>query len=121
MSEELPEQQIGNVPITPAAEPNRGSIPGVSGQKEAELFAAETNKHHREMLKLERGVFGSLFGNAAWAPTNIGGFALVATFLFVGVSFCFPNTPELNEARKWAYALASGALGFLFGSAKSKG
>lgn len=111
--------QIGNAIIDPASEPDKGSVPGVSGQKEAKVFEA-SNKHKLDVLKLEMGLWGNIFGNSSAAPTNIGGFALVATFIFVAGSFCFTNTPELNEARKWAYALASGAMGYLFGAATNK-
>ncbi len=113
-------QQIANVPIDPGAEPSDGPVPGISGQKEDALFAASAKRHELDLLKQEMGWLGKIFGGGASAPTNIGGFALLAAFLFVGVSFCFPGSPELNDARKWAYTIATGALGYLFGSAKRK-
>jgi hypothetical protein len=112
---------IANAPIDPGAEVINGSVPGVSGQKENEVFATAANRHELDILKQEMGILGKLFGTSTTAATNIGGFALLASFLFVGISFCFPNSPELNDARKWAYALASGSLGYLFGSATRKG
>ena len=112
--------EIANAPIDPSAEENRGPVPGVSGQKEAAVFAAERDKHELAVLKQQMGLLGGLFGTSTSAPTNIGGLALLCTFIFVGVSFLLPNSTELNDARKWAYTLGTGALGYLFGAASKK-
>ena len=113
-------EQIGDVRIDPAAEPTGTQVPGVSGQKESEAFAAAAKRHELEIMRQEMGKLGALFGSSTTAPTNIGGLALIAVFLFVGLSFLMPNSAELNDARKWAYTLGTGALGYLFGAAKKK-
>jgi len=111
---------IANAPIDPSAEQTGGSAPGISGQKESEAFAAAAKRHELDILKQEMGVLGKFFGAATTAPTNIGGLALFGAFIFIVLSFFLANSPELNDARKWAYTLATGALGYLFGSAKKK-
>ena len=113
-------QQIATAPIDPGAEVTGGSVPGVSGQKENDSFENDAKRHELDLLKQEMGVLGKFFGGANAAPTNIGGLALVICFLFLGVSFLLPASSDLNDARKWVYGLGSGALGYLFGSAKKK-
>ena len=113
-------QPIATAPIDPGAEPIGGSVPGVSGQKENDSFAADAKRHELDLLKQEMGLLGKLFGGSTAAPTNIGGLALLGSFLFIVATFYMPTSPDLNDARKWAYTLASGALGYLFGSAKKR-
>ncbi|MTV38049.1 hypothetical protein [Duganella radicis] len=112
--------KIATARIDPTAEPTSEQVPGLSGQKESEAFAAAAKRHELEILRQEMGKLGVLFGSATTAPTNIAGLVLIVVFLFVGVSFCLPSSPELNDARKWAYTLGTGALGYLFGAAKKK-
>lgn len=113
-------EQIATARIDPAAEPSNGQVPGVSGQKESEVFAASAKRHELDILRQEMGTLGQFFGASTSAPTNIAGLVLVAVFLFVGLSFLLPSSADLNDARKWAYTLGTGALGYLFGAAKKK-
>lgn len=115
-----PQTEIATAPIDPSAEPSQGSVPGVTGKKESEQFALAAKQHELDVLKHELGWLGKLWGGNGAAPTNIGGLILILVFVFIICTLFFPSNTELNDARKWSYALGSAALGYLFGAASNK-
>lgn len=80
----------------------------------------ENNRHKEQMASGERGWFGQFLGGERNAPTVV---AFIALVLFSAIgSVCLAaayNNPETgtfwgDHARN-AFALATGALGFIFG------
>jgi hypothetical protein len=124
VSEHLgPEVEIATAPIAPGSESSHVAVPGIDGKKESEQFGLAAKQHELAVLKHELGWLGKFWGGNGAAPTNIGGLVLLLVFVFVLCSLFLPPNTELNDARKWSYALGSAALGYLFGAAanRSKG
>ena len=114
---------IGSLPIDPGAEPLQNLPAVVSGQEETDFYrlsgAQERLRHNEQNLGMLGKLFGSNGSNAS-ASTNIAGLVICASFVFLGVSWLVPNTPELVDIRKLLIGLISTALAFIFGAASKK-
>ncbi|HLO96526.1 MAG TPA: hypothetical protein VK195_19625 [Burkholderiaceae bacterium] len=111
---------IGSVAIDPSAEQTQAGVPAVSGKQEEQFFKETGDKFKLAHNQQNLGYLGKLFGANSSAPTNIAGFVIIASFLFVGLSFFATTTPELSDARKAAIGLISSAMAFIFGAASKK-
>ncbi|KWC46623.1 hypothetical protein WL52_17560 [Burkholderia ubonensis] len=60
-----------------------------------------------------------LFGSNSSAPTNIVGLVVLASFIFIAISFFVPaSSTDLGVIRTGLISLMSTAVGYIFGSTK---
>lgn len=111
---------IASAPIDPAAEPAPAQGSSISGQQESTFFETSKKKHELDLLRHNLGYLGKFWGSSGSATINIAGFLLILLFIFVAVTTFAVASPELSESRKWAFGLATTAVGYLFGAASKK-
>lgn len=114
---------LGSLPIDPGAESSAQLPATITGQQESDFYKQGgleyQLKHHQQHLGYLGKFFGSNGTNAP-ASTNIAGLVVCAAFVFFGISWLVPSTPELVEVRKLLVGLISTALAFIFGAASKK-
>lgn len=111
---------IGEFQVDPAAEPTKNHPPIISGQQEADFYTRAGAQYALQHQQQNLGLLGKLFGSNSSAPTNIAGFVILLSFLFVAVSLFFPGNTDLTESRKIIFNIIGAALAFIFGAASKK-
>lgn len=111
---------IANVPIDPSAEQTQAGAPTVSGKQEEQFFREGGEQFRLAHNQQNLGFLGKFFGANSSAPTNIAGFVIVLSLVFLVGSLFVTGNPEVSEARKAVFALISSALAFIFGAASKK-
>lgn len=111
---------IANVPIDPTAEQVQAGAPAVSGKQEEQFFKEGGEQFRLAHNQQNLGFLGKFFGANSSAPTNIAGFVIVLSLIFLVGSLFVTGNPEVSEARKGVFALISSALAFIFGAASKK-
>jgi hypothetical protein len=111
---------IGTVAIDPTAEHSQGGAAVVSGKQEEQFFKEGGEQFRLAHNQQNLGYLGQFFGANSSAPTNIAGFVIVLSLLFLLLSLFSTGNAEVAEARKLAIGLISTALAFIFGAASKK-
>lgn len=112
---------IGDVAITPEAEPHSSSaVAGVAAQAEANFYTQSGVHHWLQHNQQNLGWLGKFFGSNSAAPTNIAGFVIICSLVLILVSFFTPANPEISEVRKYLGSVILSALGFVFGASTRK-
>lgn len=111
---------LDGVPIDPGAERQASGSPAVSGKQEEQFFKKGGEQFHLAHNQQNLGYLGKFFGANSAAPTNIAGFVIVLSLLFLVGSLFSTGNAEVVEVRKLAFGLISTALAFIFGAASKK-
>ncbi len=107
---------IGKAEIRPEAENTTTQRSSVSAKQEANFFDDAGRAYALEQGKQAMGWLGRFWG-AGGASTNIAGLViLVALAIYVGS--LFSSADDAANVRSGMLALATGALGYIFGSPK---
>ncbi|WP_141667420.1 hypothetical protein [Burkholderia cepacia] len=118
-AEQQAAQDIGNVRIDPAAEPTTAPAAGsATPQDEAAFYKRSGDEYRLKHNQQNLGWLGIVFGSNSSAPTNIVGLVVLASFVFIAVSFFVPNSSDLGTIRTGLISLVSTAVGYIFGSTK---
>ncbi|HLA33030.1 MAG TPA: hypothetical protein VJ047_18570 [Pseudomonas sp.] len=111
---------IGSLTIDPKAETASTPSANATGRQEIEFYDQSGKQYNLLHNQQNLGWLGKFWGASSSAPTNIAGFVIAISVVMIAASYLIPEVPDLAEGRKLFTALATSALGFVFGAATKK-